>query len=342
MGISACVPSTIEENISLPIFRDRSEAEKVILSTGIARKRITVPGITASDLSIKAADGLINKLEWDRSSIDCLIYVCMSRDYIAPMTSCILQERLGLKNSCCVFDIPIGCSGWVYGMSIISSLLSHGTLKRGILICAETNTLNRSAKDKTVKPLFGDAAAVTALEYREEETGEFKFSYGVDGSGYRAIWTKYGGTRYPLTHDALEEKEIESGIIRKGIDMAVNGMDVFSFAIKRPLISLQNLLEHFSLDINNIDYLFLHQANKYIDDRICKSLKMPKEKMPLSLLDFGNTSSASIPLTMITQCKEILSNNVKECLACGFGIGLSWASMHFFTDKVMCLDLIEY
>jgi len=166
-GLSACVPQKTEEILTLPIFKDIADAQKVIASTGIERKRIVESGVTASDLSVEAASKLIDKLKWDRASIDCLIYVCISRDFIAPMTSCILQDKLGLSNQCLVLDIPAGCAGWVYGMSVLSSILSHKTLKRGLLICSETNSLNRSAKDRTVRPLFGDAATVTALEYAD-------------------------------------------------------------------------------------------------------------------------------------------------------------------------------
>jgi 3-oxoacyl-[acyl-carrier-protein] synthase-3 len=193
-----------------------------------------------------------------------------------------------------------------------------------------------------VKPLFGDAATVTALEYAKDENREFRFSFGVDGKGYQSVWTQYGGTRYPLTHDALEEKEIEQGVIRKGIDMAVNGMDVFSFSIKRVPVSLQSLIDHFLIDVEKVDYLFLHQSNKYIIDRIRKKLNLPEEKVPLSLTDFGNTGDPSIPLTMLTQCKESLSNTVNECLACGYGAGLAWGSCHFYVDHIKCVDLIEW
>ena len=170
VGLAACVPPTIEENLTLPIFADKSEAEKVIASTGIERKRVVKPGTTASDLTYQAITKLLNRIEWSAESVDALIYVCTSRDYIAPITSAILQDRLGFRKDCYCLDLPLGCSGWVYGMSNLSSLLSHGQLKRGLLVCAETNSLNRSPKDKTVKPLFGDAATVTALEYDENWT----------------------------------------------------------------------------------------------------------------------------------------------------------------------------
>lgn len=342
VGLAACVPPTVEENISLPIFVDETEAEKVIASTGIERKRVVKPGTTASDLSYQAIVKLLEKLEWSADSVDALIYVCTSRDYIAPITSAILQDRLGFRNDCYCLDLPLGCSGWVYGMSNLSSLLSHGQLKRGLLVCAETNSLNRSPKDKTVKPLFGDAATVTALEFDENWDKPMHFSFGVDGSGYKAVWTEFGGTRNPITPEAIEEKEIEPGVIRRGIDMVVNGMDVFSFAIKVPPRSLLEFISHYQIDIDKIDYLFLHQANKFIDDRIRRKLKMPTEKVPLCLHDYGNTNSASIPLAMVACKASELQNGSYNCLGCGFGVGLAWGNINYTVENLKAVVLHEY
>lgn len=342
VGLAACIPPTIEENISLPIFEDESEANKVIESTGIERKHIVKPGTTASDLSYQGIQKLLAELEWKADSVDALIYVCTSRDYIAPITSAILQDRLEFRKDCYCLDLPLGCSGWVYGMSNLSSLLSHGQLKRGLLVCAETNSLNRSPKDKTVKPLFGDAATITALEYDPSWEKPLQFGFGVDGSGYKAVWTEFGGTRNPITPDAIVEKEIEPGVIRKGIDMVVNGMDVFSFAIKVPPRSLAELVEHFRIDVDKVDYLFLHQANKYIDERIRKKMKMPEEKVPYCLQDYGNTNSASIPLAMVACKSEELMNGSYECLACGFGVGLAWGSMRYWIENLKAVVMVEY
>lgn len=266
-----------------------------------------------------------------KDTVDCLIFVSQTRDYIAPITSAILQGKLGLRNDCYCLDMPLGCSGWIYGLSSIASVLSHGDLKRGLLVCAETNSTNRSPKDKTVKPLFADAATVTALEF-DENAAPMQFEFGVDGSGYKAVCTEFGGSRNPVTQESLEMKEVEPGIWRRGIDMVVNGMDVFSFAIKVPPRSLQNIIEHFSIDVNNVDYLWLHQSNHYIDDRIRKKMKIPEEKVPYCLEDYGNTTCASIPLTMVVCSAKELMNSRKENLACGFGVGLAWGSAHFMTD----------
>ena len=341
VGMSACAPKKVEDNRSLSIFQDETEAEKVIASTGIVRRHVVEQGTTASDLAVVAAEKIISDLGWAKDSIDLLAYVCQSRDYVAPQTACILQDRLGLSQGCCAIDLPFGCSGFVHGMSVVCSMLSHGGLKRGLLINAETNSINRSQNDRTVKPLFGDAATVTALEF-DENAKPMNFVFGVDGSGYQSIWTQYGGMRYPTTVECLEEKEVEPGVWRKGTDMVVNGMDVFAFAIKRPPRSIKELIEVFSIDVEKIDYLLLHQANKFIDEKIRKSLKIPEEKVPYCLQEYGNVTSASIPLTLVSQCKDALSNKSNHCLACGFGIGLEWGSMEFEIDKIIVTDIILY
>lgn len=340
-GLSACVPQKVEENLTLPIFDTEEDAKKVMASTGIIRRHVVEPGTTASDLAYVAVNALLDKLGWERESVDILVYACQSRDFVAPQTACILQDRLGLSQGCCALDLPLGCAGFVYGMSVISSMLSHGGLKRGLLINAETNSINRSPKDRSVRPLFGDAATVTAIEYKES-ADPMNFVFGVDGSGYQAIWTKYGGMRYPTTREALEEVEIEPGIIRRGIDMEVKGMDVFGFAIKRPPLSLKELVATFDIDLGSIDYLLLHQANKYIDEKIRKSLKIPEGKVPYCLHEYGNVTSASIPLTLVSQCKDRMMYRRNHCVACGFGVGLQWASMEFFTDALVITDVINY
>lgn len=342
VGMSACVPKQIVENLTLPIFPNEEEARKVIASTGIERHRHVEPGVTASDLSVKAVEKLVADLGWEKSSVDCLFYVCTSRDYIAPQTACFLQDRLGLSQNCFVMDLPLGCSGWVYGMSVITSMMQTGHFKRGLLIAAETNTRNRSLKDRTVLPLFGDAATVTALEYDAAWPYPYNFVFGVDGSGAKAIMTEYGGMRHPTTPECLVEREVEPGIIRKGTDMVVNGMDVFGFAIKRPPQSLKELVATYGIDIDKIDYLYLHQANKFIDEKIRKSLKVPAEKVPYCIQDFGNVTSASIPLTMVTQSAQALAGEPKHCIACGFGVGLAWSSMEFMAGDVRVSALLEY
>ena len=329
-GMSACVPATVEDNLTLPIYKDQNDALKVIASTGIERHHKVDAGTQHPTLTVKAVGGLLQNMGWEPQDVDCFAYVCTSRDYIAPQTACVLQNRLKLRSDCCVFDLPFGCSGWVYGMSIVASLMSHGTFKRAILVAAETNTLNRNQRDTTVRPLFGDAATATALGYNENDSHPMNFMFGVDGSGFDAVWAPYGGMRNPVTPDSLEEKEISPGVYRRGVDMIVNGMDVFGFAIKQPPRSLNELIATFNIDVETVDLLLLHQANKFIDEKIRKAIKIPPEKTPYCLEEYGNVTSASIPLTMVSRCREQLSGDDKHCIACGFGVGLAWASMEFY------------
>lgn len=341
VGLSACVPTRIEENINLSIFSSTQEAEKVIASTGIERHRAVDDDVTASDLSVKAVKQLLTDLAWIPEDIDCMFYVCTSRDFIAPQTACILQDRLGLRKDCFVMDLPLGCSGWIYGMSVISSMMSHGTFKKGLLIAAETNTRNRSKLDRTVRPLFGDAATVTALEYNKGAV-PMNFKFWVDGAGYQAVWAKHGGMRFPADSSSVEDIAIEPGIIRKGTDMVVNGMDVFAFAIKQPPRAIREMIEEFNINIKSLDYLLLHQANKFIDEKIRKSLGIPAEKVPYCLNDYGNVTSASIPLTMVTRCTDNLKSKSCHILACGFGVGLAWATMEFRCGSIAIPSMVIY
>ena len=151
----------------------------------------------------------------------------------------------------------------------------------------------------------------------------------------------YGGMRNPTTVESLKEIEVEPGVVRKGTDMIVNGMDVFSFAIKRPPQQLKDLVSHYGIDLATVDYLLLHQANKFIDEKIRRSLKLPPEKVPYCMQDFGNVTNASIPLVMVTQLGDALRSGSKHCLACGFGVGLAWASVEFHIENVIVSDLME-
>ena len=339
-GVAACVPKNVEENILYPYFND-GEAERVIATTGIERRRISPINVTSSDLCYEAADQLVNKLDWNRSDIGCLIYVSQTPDYILPATSCILQQRLGLSVNCLVLDISIGCPGWIYGMNVISSLMAHGKISKGLLLVGETPSKYKSYKDKTSWPLFGDAGTATALEF-DVHTHPLQFFIAADGYAHETIMFQDGGFRNPFSRDSLLEVMDSDGIFRNSLQSKMDGMSVFSFAIKQGPLAIKELVSHFSLNIDFIDYLFIHQANLYMNEKIRKKIGFSRDKVPYSLRDFGNTSCATIPLTMVVgdsnaKLKKSHSNNI----ACAFGVGLTWGSVYFETDALDILDLIE-
>ena len=339
-GIVACVPSFVEENISLPFFKE-GEAEKVIASTGIKRRHIADKNTTASDLCYEAAERLILDLKWKKEDIDCLIFVSQTPDYILPATSCILQNRLGLKNGCYSIDISYGCPGWIYGLSVISSLMSSGFLKKGLLLVGDTPSKFKSRRDKTAWPLFGDAGSATAIEYDVSASDSF-FTFATDGSSYDAIIIPDGGFRHPVTEKSLKEISYGEGIARRALDSEMDGMKVFAFGLKRAPESLKELLEFANKEIKDVDFFIFHQANLFMNEKIRKKLCIPKEKVPYCLEEFGNTSCTTIPLTLASKCSEILEREVSNIVVTAFGVGLSWGSAWITLKKMQCLSIIEY
>lgn len=339
-GIVACVPSMVEENKDLSFFKE-GEAEKVIASTGIERRHIADKETTSGDLCFKAAEELILKLGWGKEDVDCLIFVSQTPDYILPSTSCILQDRLGLKQECYTLDISYGCPGWVYGLSVIGALLSSGCMKKGLLLVGDTPSKFKSRNDKTAWPLFGDAGTATAIEYSSRIDPMF-FTFYTDGGSHQAIMIRDGGARNPVTESSLKETVYGEGIVRRPLDSEMDGMAVFAFGLKRAPEAVLNVLDYAQIDKDKIDLFVFHQANFFMNEKIRKKLKIPVEKVPYSLQEFGNTSCATIPLTLAARCSADLIATSKTIVATAFGVGLSWGSVVLSLDSIGCLTVIEY
>jgi len=339
-GISACVPKTVASNINSPVFLNSEDAEKFISSTGIKERRIASTDICSSDLCYHAAEELIGKLGWNRNEIDCLIFITQTPDYIVPATSCILQDRLGLSAECYSLDITLGCSGWVYGVSIMGSLLSTGYFRKGLLLVGETTTKTKSPTDKSTFPLFGDAGTATGMEYAPKSPPMY-FHSGTDGSKHKVIYIPDGAFRNPTTLKSLTSEEVEPGVTRNRLQYIMDGGAVFIFSITKPPQSIKTLMERAGITREEVNYYFLHQANKIMVEKILDKLKVPIEKAPTSYESFGNTSMSSIPLTMVTSKRDELSSSRLNLIICGFGGGLSWASGNLIADHIVCPELIE-
>lgn len=342
-GVSACVPGNVEENTdALPIFKE-GEAERVVAQTGIYRRHVipSASGITVADLCTRAFEGLMAELGWERDSIDLLVLVSSSADYITPPTSNVLHGRLGLSEDCLCFDIRQGCPGWVVGMDTVATMVSTGNFKRAVLLCGDASTLMCSPMDKETRPLFSDAGTATALEY-DETAAPMEFHHGSRGADFQAIITPAGGLRNPVTPEALEFKSYGEHLVRRDIDCTMDGMAVFGFGLQVAPRSLSALKEHFGIEEEDIDVYLFHQANQYMNNKILKKLRLNPSKVPFSLNEFGNTSCASIPLTLVhTRCHEFATRPM-NAIACTFGVGLAWGSYHFKTDKIVCPPVFYY
>lgn len=342
-GIAASVPSFTEENSELSLFQSAEDYRKFVTSTGVERRRIATNGLCASDLCFAAAEQLISRLNWNKKDIDCLIFVSHSPDYKFPATSCILQWRLGLPESCMCFDMSLGCSGWVYGLSTIASLVSAGKFKKAILLAGDTTSFSKSRKDKGTYPLFGDSGSATALQYKDN-TDDILAHTATAGKNYDAIIMEDGGYRNQVSTDSFTEREYEDGAIRNRLHTRMDGMTVFSFGISKVPKSISEFFSHFDIDRNSIDYFIFHQANLMINQRIQKKLGIPDDKVPNVFKNFGNTSSGSIPLTMVVNLNDEINGSSESKLtlfACGFGVGLSWGSVQFTLENAVCCELIE-
>lgn len=340
-GVATAVPKQIKVAKEQPFFTD-IEAENFTNVTGVISSHVAPAEMTLSDLCLVAAENLFEASGWERESIDLIIFVSTSRDfYICPNTANILQNKLGLKTSVVALDLPFACSGYVYGLNVAASMMQNGQLKRAVLCVGEMTSKNQSHLDKTVWALHGDAGSATFLEYNPDAKHSLQFNLGSDGAGWEAIICREIGVRNPTTAESLVMKKYDEGIERNATQCSMDGMSVFSFAITRPGKCIKDLAEHFEFSLPDIDYLLIHQANKMIDEKIRKKLKLSEEKVPYSMSYYGNTSSCTIPITMTSQIRERLEEGKNELVMCGFGSGLSWGAARIFTDKIICLPVLE-
>lgn len=341
-GISSCVPPKVEENRDIPFYTSE-EAEKVIAATGVERKHIADNGITASDLCYKAGKKLIEELGWEADSIDLICNVTQTSDYINHPNVFVLHERLGLKNDCMSLDLFHGCPGWVVGLSTVASLMSHGTLKRALLMDGDCISKIQYAYDHESRPLFGDCGTCTALEF-DECASPLLFQTGTNSVDGKALIREIGAHRKPFTVETftLEQDRLTGKVQVSEEEQLMDGMSVFSFGISTPPKSIKQLCEHYGKNIEEVDKVVIHQANQFMVNKIAKKLKVDMNRVPFSLKEYGNTTSATCPLTIVSQCGKEFEDKKLRTVACGFGTGLSWATVYFETNKIKCPDVIIY
>ena len=339
-GIAAAVPRNEYHNRDYEWVTEK-ERENLVRLVGVEKRRVAEEGMATSDLCYAAANKLIDGLKWDKEEIQLLIFVSQSRDFLIPATAGILQERLGLPKSCVALDISLGCSGYVYGLSVMGSMMANGVSRKGLLLVGDVSTRNTSYKDKSTFPLFGDAGTATALEY-DQGAADMTFNLQTDGSGHEAIIIPDGGIRNLASAEhSFKYEEIADGIIRNKFHIALDGMAVFNFSIKEVRPNVLSLLSFLNKSVDDIDYFVMHQANRIMNETIRKQLKIDPAKYPYSIGAYGNTSSASIPLTIAAELSREVSSGSLNLLLSGFGVGLSWGSVMLKTDRVFCPEIIE-
>lgn len=318
-GMASCVPHRVLDNLRDCPPTQRSERERLVRNIGIQTRRICPEWQCFSDLAFEATEKLLADLQWQREEVDALIVVTQSPDYLIPSTAIILQDRLGLPHSTIAFDVNLGCSGYPFGLHLLGSMIAAGGVKKGLLLVGD--------KSATVKdPLFSDAGTATALEF-DSNAPPMHFDLNSDGSGYKAIMLPAGGHRRPYSIEhAIPTRDEYGNKVLPG-DLILDGPAVLSFSTQRVPPAVERLLKYAQIPKEAIDYFVFHQANRMINETIRRKLGLPAEKVPTTLPDLGNTSGASLPVTITARLHETLVAGKHKLLLSGFGIGLSWGSV---------------
>ena len=325
-ALAAAVPSTVIDNYKydLDVFPE-DEVRKVVDKIGIYERRFADEKTCSSDLCYAAAEKLFEDNNIDRSEIDLLVFISQTPDYRMPATSYLLQDRLGLPTSCLAFDVNLGCSGFLYGLSIVYSFMEKNNLRKALLLDGETRSKVYSRRDRRAAFIFGDAG-VAALIERDERYGTSHFSLNSDGSRGELIMIPAGGYRRMSTPETLKEHIIdEYGNARTDEQAFMKGADVFNFVIVEIPKDIKRLMAITGEDIQSMDYYVFHQANAFINNYIAKKMKLDQEKIPWSIHKYGNTSSVSVPLTIVSELKDKMAGNKKLMLS-AFGVGMAWGT----------------
>jgi 3-oxoacyl-[acyl-carrier-protein] synthase III len=339
-GIAAAVPRTIINNYKYTTYFPSEDVKEIVDKIGVKERRFADTNTCSSDLCYAAAVKLFADMSIDKNEIDILIFISQTPDYRMPATSVILQHRLGLPQTTMTIDINIGCSGFIYGLSVAYAMMQQNSFRKALLLDGETRSRIYSPKDRKTAFLFGDGGVAAIIE-KNEKYGKSYFSLHSDGSRESLIKINAGGYRNPSSAETVKEKVVdEFGNIRSEEQGYMNGADVFNFVIREIPKDFKALLEFSNTDINLIDYFLFHQANTYINGYLIKKLKLEAEKVPSSIEKFGNTSSVSIPLTIVSELQNALKTN-KKLLLSGFGVGMTWATAIMNFDDCKISEIVE-
>lgn len=324
-AISYYLPEAILSNDLINQEFPEWDIEKISSKTGINSRRISAKDEFSSDMAVKAAEKLFAEHNIDKSTIDFLLFCTQSPDHFLPTTACIIQEKLGLNTTVGALDFNLGCSGFVYGLSLAKGLIAGGMANNVLLITSETYSKFIHPKDKSNKTIFGDAAAATLISSEKGFCSIGNFIFGTDGKGAENLIVKQGGMRFPVSNDN-EDISDEFGNVRNDKNLFMNGTEIFNFTGEFVPKLTEAILEKSNLTKDNIDLFIFHQANKYMLNHLRKKIKIPEEKFFISMQHCGNTVSSTIPIALYEAQKEKKLENCHNLILAGFGVGYSWAA----------------
>lgn len=326
-AISSYLPTGELSNEQLVQELGNWDANKILEKTGIAIRHIAAPDECASDLGVAAATQLFESGVCKPDEIDFLLFCTQSPDYFLPTTACTMQNRLGLRTNCGALDFNLGCSGFVYGLALAKSLIETSLAANVLLITAETYSKFINPRDRSVRTIFGDGAAATLIGSVEADTELIgPFVFGTNGRGAQNLIVPAGGLRQRPTPETAIEQELEGGNRRSQQNLYMNGPEIFTFTLKMVPRAVKQLLQKCDRTLDEVDYVVMHQANKFMLERLRKKLKLPANKFWLGMETCGNTVSSTIPIALQSAQNQGLIQSGNQVMIVGFGVGYSWAA----------------
>jgi 3-oxoacyl-[acyl-carrier-protein] synthase-3 len=330
-AISYYLPELVLSNDIIHQEFPEWDIQKISSKTGINTRHVSAEDEFSSDMGVKAAEQLFLEHNIERSDIDFLLFCTQSPDYLLPTTACILQDRLGLNNSIGALDFNLGCSGFVYGLSLAKGLIAGGMAKNILLITSETYTKFIHPRDKSNRTIFGDAAAATLISSEGGFCSVGDFVFGTDGKGAENLIVKQGGVRVPVSNDTIDVCD-EYGNIKNDKNLYMDGAAIFNFTIESVPKLTQAILEKSKLNMEKVDLFVFHQANKYMLNHLRKKLGITEEKFFIAMEHCGNTVSSTIPIALYEAQKQGKIDQSKNVILAGFGVGYSWAACNLIRE----------
>ena len=337
-GVASAVPRQIVSNSDYGLLSEE-QREKIIKYTGIRFRRWAPKELCCSDLCQASAERLLKELGWGPEEIGAVVFVSQTEDYPFPATAQLIQSRMGLPKSVLAFDVNLGCSGYTYGLYVLGSLLENSGLKRGLLLAGDVSKMHGDS-DPASAVLFGHAGTATAMEC-SADAKPMQFEMGSDGGGFKVIYVPAGGCRNPVGSQSFEKAALDGGGSRGETDVVLDAAEIMNFTMREIPVSIKRLLEYSGHTVPDIDAFVFHQANLFINSQVARKIGIKPPQLPSTLYDFGNTSSATVPLTLTAQMREALASKHLKVVMSGFGVGLSWASVCWESDGIVCPELIE-
>jgi len=326
-AVATHLPERVLGNEELAALFPAWPAEKIYNKTGIRERRIAARDETASDLAFEAARKLFASGAIAPEDVDFVLFCSQASDYILPTTACVLQSRLGLRKEIGALDVNLGCSGFVYCLSLAAGLIAVGAASNILILTADTYSKYIHDRDKSVRTLFGDGAAATlvsaAQDHESARIGPFVF--GTDGEGARDLMVETGGFRRARCAQSAIETEDASGNIRSDDNLYMDGAKVMSFSLREVPKAYEKLLRLSASTTEEVDHVVLHQANRFMLDALQKKMAVPDAKLPRHFETIGNTVSSTIPFVLAKLMENGQMAPGTRIMLIGFGVGLSWA-----------------